>query len=316
MKDHVNNISLLIPISVKDSKLFTYVIDFLFEFLPISNIILICNPKLIKVNVKKINTKIKIIDENQIIDFTQIKECIQSRFNSKYLKRAGWYYQQFLKMAFSQITDDDFYLVWDSDTIPLKKIELFNKNKKPFFDFKTEYHKPYFETLAQLIPNYCKSFENSFISEHMVINAKYMRELIDLIESNEKIKGKRFYEKIINTINTKDFLKSGFSEFETYGTYVYKNYPNAYVYRPWISLRTGKRFLSPRSLNNKSLVEWLSKYYDAISFEKSDKGSLKKIIVKSEFFRRRYNAKDLEKINLISCIKNIINLFLIKFISG
>ena len=66
--------------------------------------------------------------------------------------RVGWYEQQFLKMEYSKICKNDYYLIWDSDTIPIKPVKMFDNNK-PIFDMKKEHHSPYFITLDKLIPN-------------------------------------------------------------------------------------------------------------------------------------------------------------------
>ena len=59
---------------------------------------------------------------------------------------------------------------------------------------------------------------------------------------------------------------SGFSEFETYGTFVNKYYINTYDIRPWKSLREGSQYYNPNYLTDKD-IQNISKNYDAISFE-------------------------------------------------
>ena len=36
--------------------------------------------------------------------------------------RAGWYFQQFLKFAYCYCCEDEYYIVWDADTVPLHRI--------------------------------------------------------------------------------------------------------------------------------------------------------------------------------------------------
>ena len=109
------------------------------------------------------------------------------------------YIQQFIKMQFSRYTSDEYYLVWDSDTIPVKDIAMFSRTppQKPYFDIKTEFHQPYFTTISKLFPDVKRQVNASFISEHMLINARYMREMIDEIENNTELQGENFQEKII-----------------------------------------------------------------------------------------------------------------------
>ena len=73
-----------------------------------------------------------------------------------------------------------------------------NNNGKPFFDVKTEYHEPYFITMKNIFPELGKKYDYSFISEHMIINTKLMKNMINRISNNKNLIGDTWYEKIIN----------------------------------------------------------------------------------------------------------------------
>ena len=174
-------------------------------------------------------------------------------------------------MIYCRICHDKYYLIWDSDTIPIKKVSMFSNDGKPIFDVKKEYHKPYFLTLKRLFPKLGKKYNYSFISEHMIINTNLMKNMIKRITFNKNLIGNTWYEKIINCIDIKDLPKSGFSEFETYGTFVKEYYKQIYHIRHWKSLRLRKgngildfnsNFLINNSIGN------IFKNYSAISFEK------------------------------------------------
>lgn len=182
-------------------------------------------------------------------------------------KRAGWYFQQFLKMAYSLICQDEEYLIWDADTIPLKPL-LFKDSNQLYFTMEYRYFKDYFNTLYNLL-GYFKKENKSFVAEHMIIDVKIMKELISVIESKELLSGERFYEKILGAIDPKKILGTGFSEFETYGTYVQYKYPSRYSLRDLEILRNGRSFLGNNP--NTDLMNWLSKYYDTVSLELWDK---------------------------------------------
>ncbi len=77
----------------------------------------------------------------------------------------GWYYQQFLKMKYSVICEDEYYMTWDGDTVPCKCFSMFNASGD--FDMKHEYHEEYFITLENILPGIKKVTEKSFISKHM-----------------------------------------------------------------------------------------------------------------------------------------------------
>lgn len=224
-------------------------------------------------NVKKMLSKlnfndIKFVDENSImsnLNLTKIKELVKKRGGNP--NHAYWYFQQFLKIGYCYISKDNYYMTWDSDTVPVRKIDFFDENGKPYFDLKTEYHKPYFETNNKLL-GIGRQIKKSFIAEHNFFRVDYMKELIDDIMKNDNISGDVFYEKVINAINIKDLDYSGFAEPEIYGSYVLVKHPDTYVLRNWKSLREGIFYINqPLSLE---AAKWVASKYHAISFEKHD----------------------------------------------
>ncbi len=218
--------------------------------------------------------KVSFVDENSIIPFDEVHEIIRKKMSGILAGRelprgiTGWYYQQFLKMQYANICRDKYYMAWDGDTIPCKELVMFdNETGKPFFDLKHEFHPEYFETLEVILPGYKKLIKKSFISEHMLFRTDIMRRLIRKIESSDNIPGRRFWEKIINSIPEDKIQSSAFSEFETYGTYVVANYPDAYLFRDWHSFRLGGEFFSVDTISKRDFA-WLSKDFYSISFEK------------------------------------------------
>lgn len=145
--------------------------------------------------------------------------------------------------------------------------QLVAESGLPYLDLKHEYHEEYFRTLEKLLPGMHKCIEQSFISEHMLINREIMGNLIRDIEANGQIPGETFYEKIIHAIPPERLVSNSFSEFETYGTYVAFRRPMAYKLRSWNSFRYAGQFLDPSTIGDED-YEWLGKSFDALSFEK------------------------------------------------
>nr|WP_297767126.1 DUF6492 family protein [uncultured Butyrivibrio sp.] len=225
-------------------------------------------------NSQELSGKVGFIEENDLVSFDDVHSCITSRMeqilDGHKLPRGvtGWYYQQFLKMQYAYLCQDTYYMVWDGDTIPCKDVNMFQPDTgKPYLDLKHEYHAEYFETMGKLLPGFRKVIERSFISEHMLIRADIMRELISDIEKNENIPGTKFWEKIINAIPPEKIQDSSFSEFETYGTYVALRYMDVYMLREWHSFRQAGNFYSIDTISDRDF-KWLSQDFDAISFEK------------------------------------------------
>lgn len=219
--------------------------------------------------IKNRYSDIAFLDENEMLKgmtLANLKEHINkiTEGDIRAIRRAGWYFQQFLKMAYAFRCEEEAYLVWDSDTIPIHRIVMMNEDRY-YFDMKAEFHKPYFDTMTRLIPDLSKRNRRSFISEHMIIHKEVMMQLIKEIAENKRVVIEEFWKEILNVIDKDELAKSGFSEFETYGTYVTQRYPQLYMERNWKSLREGTIFFC-NGCNKEQLVK-LSQRYDAISFE-------------------------------------------------
>lgn len=215
------------------------------------------------------------IDEDSILPFQEVHELMKMRLagilNGQELPRGitGWYYQQFLKMRYSFICEDDYYMTWDGDTVPCRPIHMFKDGTgEPYLDLKTELKQEYFDTMGKLLPGMRKVIEKSFISEHMLFRKDIMQDLIGRMEANSEFGGTQFWEKILYAISPEQMQEGVFSEFETYGTFAALNYMTAYRLREWHSFRLGAEFFDPQTISERDFI-WLGRDFDAISFEKN-----------------------------------------------
>ena len=285
----MEKMKLVVPTIAEDIGKLLKNIGIYFDFLPIEELWVIGNSQVEALLPK--NYPIVFMDEKELVDFKAIEELMVKRTGKAETgRRAGWYVQQFVKMGFARVCRDDYYLLWDSDTVPLKPVSLV-EGDKPVFDCKMEYHEAYFKTLEKLL-GLKKGVEESFISEHMVVKTSLMRQLLDELEANEALEGRNFAEKIINAVPGEELGKSGFSEFETFGTYVCSKFPDAYGMRKWKSLRCGGLFFEGGL--SAQVVSWLSRSYDAISFEKWDRLSAVSKLVTSKWYEKLFRANSLE----------------------
>jgi len=210
-------------------------------------------------------------DEDQLLRNLTLKYVKQVMFELTGSEtRSNWYFQQFLKMAYAYHSSHDYYLVWDSDTIPLNNIRFWQDNngkEQCLFSTHHHIHQPYFDTLNTLFNGQVKKLtEKSFIVEHTMINRKIMKELIRDIERNNQLQGTLFFEKILCAINKDDIKYAGFSEFETYGNYVLNRYPDAYAIRNLRAYRQGAMAVDYSQIDD-NVLNWIAKDYDTISFE-------------------------------------------------
>lgn len=255
-------------------------------------------------NFKKLNKYllvygIELIDENNLcngLSYSSIDEILKSK---GVYTRTGWHFQQFLKMGFALSKyADEYYLSWDADTLPLSKISFFDPENNPIFTMKNEYHKPYFDTIQNLI-GLGKTANFSFIAEHMLFKSSFMKELLLEIEKSSN-DGILWFEKIINA--SVDLAYPGFSEFETYGTFVWVRYPGYYKTQRLNTFREAG-MIKGRWIDDKS-IERLSFDLDIASFEMFSKPPFPYNIpnIKAIWKRRWKQVKNRSFTELISFI--------------
>ena len=265
-----DNYNVVVVCTINEIQNIDEYIIFFEKYLNPKHIIIVAD-KAVKEVIDSKNMRVSYIEENSIypgMTLEAIRKIISDMTGNKEdaVNRAGWYFQQFIKMAYAYRCEDENYLVWDADTIPIHAVSMYSQERKKVFDVRTEYCKAYFRTLNRLFPELKKENNYSFISEHMIIDTVIMKELIEKIESNRLLSGNSFWKKILNAIEMDDIAGSGFSEFETYGTYVEKYYPSVYSVRRWKSLREGTIFYKD-GISVKTM-EYLAREFDAVSFEK------------------------------------------------
>lgn len=227
--------------------------------------------------------------EDSILPFEEVRAVFKDLLKVDEVPRGlvGWYYQQFLKMKYCEFSKHDYYLSWDGDTVPTKGFSMFKEGTDiPFFDMKYENHEEYFITLEKIM-GYGKVIKKSFISEHMLFNCDIMKKLISDIEGKAFLEGNTFYEKILHAIRPEYLQSNSFSEFETYGSYVAMNYPEAYRLKDWHSIRYGSIYFNPLLLTEDDYL-WISKDFDAVSFEKNQEFRQE---ISDLFFNPEYREK-------------------------
>lgn len=283
----------VIVISVKDTAVLTEYISYFLKNLNTQKIVVIGN-RAVQYAISHIEHT-RFIDEDMLysgMTFEAVR-IILEELNPRAVGRTGWYFQQFLKMAYCFVTSQKHYLVWDGDTIPLRKLGFYDSQEGRYlFNLKSEFNKPYFDTLEKLfVPVITKQIDRSFISEHMMINTDIMKNLIADIESNQQLKGNSFYEKILRAVDPKNLPVSGFSEYETYGSYMLQHYSAIMKFRNFTTMRHGGMFFGANPTS--SDIEWAAKSFDTISFEKYDRRWGILCFSKSKRYREKHEMQQL-----------------------
>ena len=174
----------------------------------VNNIFVIAHETIVMKNICKYNGAI-FVNEIDFIGFSK------NDFNIGNGNRNGWFYQQLLKLNGDKISTTDNFLVLDADHILLKPHKFFDNGKFIFYSSK-EFHRPYFDAIDKLFcGKYNKIYKESFISDKMVFNKNILSEMKEEIE---EIHNKEWWKAIIDSYERTS--SCGFSEFETYGTYI------------------------------------------------------------------------------------------------
>lgn len=177
--------------------------------------------------------------------------------------RFGWYLQQFLKLAaVREITHHSSAIIWDADTVPLRSIQFFTDNFDPIFFVGTENHLPYFAAIERVLG--LEKYEDfSFIAQNFPVKKEFGQAFFSTLEVN----GEKWFEPLIAGI---DFAEnSGFSEYETMGTFMSHRFRSSFHFQKKAWLRNGWLiFSSPLEALSPIKSFFWSRKYAYCSFEK------------------------------------------------
>lgn len=156
-----------------------------------------------------------VLNEERVFPYLNLHD-IAKKLPESYKHRAGWYLQQLIKLAaidYLQARDDQLMLIWDADTVPLKKLNFYKDGRCIYF-MGSEHNPPYFISLSRIL-NLSKLVNFSFIAQCFVLKKKWIREFISEIEELHKT---NWYEAILDQSDLSH--PSGFSEYETLGNWL------------------------------------------------------------------------------------------------
>jgi hypothetical protein len=211
-----------------------------------------------------------VLSENDYLG--SFKEQLLTKLPDENRSRFGWYLQQFIKLnALNEIRSDETFLIWDADTIPVKKLSFKNGALIGHY-IGTENHHAYFDFI-NLALGLSKKVDYSFIAQCLAVKGKWFVDFKKHIECHTK---KNWADGVIENINFDE--PAGFSEYETLGTYINYKYPDEIYVINGGWHREGKSLIrSVKNINNPFAKIILGRY-DFVSFEGWDEGSLKRTI--------------------------------------
>ena len=195
-------------------------------------IFIICPASEINVFKKKLKyDEFKFINENDLISIKEFKAIYEdlsvlNKHQELLKNRLSWYYQQVLKLSFTvQFVERnrENIIIWDADTLILKKIEFFKNEKSIPYGTLFEFHKHYFKTNNSIIGELPKYFISSLVqfvalsvSEHYFFCKNIIK--LDLTDKKERTAltiSKMIIKNIFKSHN--HYNGSLFSEYELIG---------------------------------------------------------------------------------------------------
>jgi len=202
------------------------------------------------------NSELK-IDDDRVI--THHENDILKVDLEKLKYRPNWIYQQLIKLL--QDVTQEWYLVIDADTVVTKKLSpIANGNPKFYLNQNEQNYKPYFDFAKKL--KIKKVLQNTFISEIMMFNRNYVKELFSINKLNDNEQILKF---MYNNIKEKCHL----SEYELYGNFIQTYHPNTYELKQISSWGFGKGNWDVNFWNEhriKVMIEVYGKDHDLMSF--------------------------------------------------
>lgn len=180
--------------------------------------------------------------------------------------RENWLFQQFLKInaiLMSGLPDDDVILIWDADTVPLRKLDFVADGRLETYPA-AESHKPYFITMERLL-GFGKQTACSFIAQCLPVKVGWVRHLVTEIEKRHHMD---YPEAVLSVLRGES--GSEFSEYEMIGNWVMRHYPDELIFKSrgrW--LRSGRLFTGTcaYSLRARLALGFLSLMYDYAAIE-------------------------------------------------
>lgn len=180
---------------------------------------------------KSLGVRARVVPEDGFVPGITI-EALRGLPVQGFPQAAGWYLQQLLKLQFAFVQpEDDYYLIWDADTVPLRPLRFFDSDGRMLLTKADEHHEAYFATYRRVLgeePNR----EFSFIAQHILVQKSVAREMLGRIEAHVPGEGSWAW-KIMRSLPSQGY--NLFSEYETYGHYLKSHYADRFrlVERNW-----------------------------------------------------------------------------------
>lgn len=141
--------------------------------------------------------------------------------------RSGWIFQQLIKLNCGALSDKSHVYVIDADTV-LVRDQKFERDGKEVLLSSDEFHLPYREAFKRIF-GFEPSSDRSFVAHQMLFDVGRLGEMKREMEASHG--GNPWFRVILDNLDASEM--SSFSEFETYGNWMLRRYPDDIVIEYW-----------------------------------------------------------------------------------
>ncbi|WP_342745685.1 DUF6492 family protein [Paenibacillus herberti] len=158
----------------------------------------------------------RFVDENTVLPLG--KKDIHYR--SARWERSGWLFQQLLKLSGDKLCSADYFLVIDADTVLIRPHTFRTGGRTTFYT--RSWTQPEYLRMHTRLMGRKASAPRSLVTHYMLFEKKKLREMKSDIEVRH---GMSWHRAILTKLDRKQ--QFGFSEYETYGNFVYSRDPGS-----------------------------------------------------------------------------------------
>ncbi|RAP75125.1 DUF6492 family protein [Paenibacillus montanisoli] len=256
-------IDVLIPAIEKDLVTLPYVINAVRKQVkhPIGRF-LIVSPNRTRIKALCKRKRCTFVNENRVLPITKY----HIRYRSSKWDLSGWMLQQLLKLSGDKLCSSKYFLVIDADTVLIRP-HVFRSGGRTLFYCRRWSQPEYFRTYRKLMGRRAAR-PASFVTHYMLFERSKLRQMKNAIAAKH---GTSWYRAILKSMNKTK--KYAFSEFETYGNYLYSRNPGGVGIRKALnkSLNMSVRQLTAQKRQS------LARSYRSLSFHKR-KGYARKAV--------------------------------------
>jgi hypothetical protein len=229
---------MVVPLHKKDTPVFyTYTLPHLLKnAVGLQTLYIVCSPDA-QMDLSGLK-QVKYFDEQRITTFSF--EEVKAYLNRT--SRAGWYYQQLLKLYAHQYLPDllDYYVIWDSDTVLLKPTPFFHNDYgeiRGLYAISPERNPPYMEHMDRLCPGLTRlSHEWGGVTHHQPWTRSVLKDLFQRVEFRF---GTPFWKGYLRCVEEKHYGGAGCADYEIVMAFAGRFHPESLEIRPlrWANRR-------------------------------------------------------------------------------